>query len=314
MIPCNCCPLGLTRCSYTYTDCEPDTVLVSQSTTSPVPNQTLVTANPNGIGTINLAATADGNTAGGSYGGFNTNAGNATNLIMEYRWNVAVDRAVQIRLWNNGGGNLNDGDGIGTALVTLLDGAGAQLWQGNLVAGNGGAIFTTELNGVSIANQINGIRRMRLQNITNLAGGAPDILWRNINLRLTYLATLTFVCGPNTITATVEGVNAGLAIPGAGLITQTNGPHTLTFSSLRPFTGSIVTNRPADFSQTTNIQSGTVVTMIGNHANTQFQMNFEARNPSDQAQPAFGMICDGVAIWYDTNGEPVDATELVDCT
>jgi hypothetical protein len=41
-------------------------VLLAQSTTSPVPNQTLVTANPNGIGTINLAATADGNTAGGS--------------------------------------------------------------------------------------------------------------------------------------------------------------------------------------------------------------------------------------------------------
>ncbi len=111
MIPCNCCPLGLTRCSFTYTDCTPAPVLLAQSTTSPVPNQTLVTANPNGIGTINLAATADGNTAGGSYGGFNSNAGNATNVIMEYRWNVAVDRAVQIRLWNNGGGNLNDGDG-----------------------------------------------------------------------------------------------------------------------------------------------------------------------------------------------------------
>jgi len=45
---------------------------VQGSTTSPVPNQSVVVANPNGFGIQNIAATADGNTAGGSYGGITT--------------------------------------------------------------------------------------------------------------------------------------------------------------------------------------------------------------------------------------------------
>lgn len=136
-IPCNCCPTEITRCRYDYIACTAAPTIVQGSTTSPVPNQSVVVANPNGFGIQNIAATADGNTAGGSYGGITTGLGNAINVVIEYRWTTAVDRAVQIRLWNNGGGNVNDFDGIGTALATILDGNANVLWQGNLVAGNG---------------------------------------------------------------------------------------------------------------------------------------------------------------------------------
>jgi len=70
---------------------------VQGSTTSPVPNQSVVVANPNGFGIQNIAATADGNTAGGSYGGITTGLGNAINVVIEYRWTTSVDRAVQKR-------------------------------------------------------------------------------------------------------------------------------------------------------------------------------------------------------------------------
>lgn len=71
-IPCNCCPTEITRCRYDYIACTAAPTIVQGSTTSPVPNQSVVVANPNGFGIQNIAATADGNTAGGSYGGITT--------------------------------------------------------------------------------------------------------------------------------------------------------------------------------------------------------------------------------------------------
>lgn len=96
-IPCNCCPTEITRCRYDYIACTAAPTIVQGSTTSPVPNQSVVVANPNGFGIQNIAATADGNTAGGSYGGITTGLGNAINVVIEYRWTTAVDRAVQKR-------------------------------------------------------------------------------------------------------------------------------------------------------------------------------------------------------------------------
>ncbi len=309
-IPCNCCPTEITRCRYDYIACTAAPTIVQGSTTSPVPNQSVVVANPNGFGIQNIAATADGNTAGGSYGGITTGLGNAINVVIEYRWTTAVDRAVQIRLWNNGGGNVNDFDGIGTALATILDGNANVLWQGNLVAGNGGAIFVTELNGVSLANQINGIRVLRLSNITNLPGAAaPDILWRNIDFRLTYVATMTWVCPQGTVVADIVGVNSGITL-GAGTLTQTNGPHTLTFRSNKVFNATIVTNRPANFS-TLTVTNGTVLTITGNQINN-FVLNPQFRD-DQSATPVFGMLCNGVMTWYDSNGNPVAAANIEDC-
>ncbi len=335
-IPCDCCPTTITRCRRVDPTCNSAPAIVPGLVTSPVPNQALVTDNPNGYGIVNIAATADGNNSGGSYGGINSGLGNATGVIVEYRWSNAVNKVVQIRLWNNAGGSVNDEDGIGTAVATLLDADGNILWQGALVAGNGGAIFTTNLNGT--ANEINGVRVLRLSNITNLGthkhtwqhhpdrwsavgrrrcfGGltngseaAPNILWRDINFRLRYSAIITWACPLGTIRGYVEGLDAGLTL-GAGTLVQTNGPHTITFKSQVAFNGTIVTNRPANFSSLT-ITNGSVITVSGNQTNN-FVVNFTF--PENAVlSPVFGTLCDGVMTWYDTGGNVVPAAQIKDC-
>lgn len=307
-IPCDCCPTTITRCRRVDPTCNSAPTIVPGLVTSPVPNQALVTDNPNGYGIQNIAATADGNNSGGSYGGINSGLGNATGVIVEYRWSNAVNKVVQIRLWNNAGGSVNDEDGIGTAVATLLDADGNILWQGALVAGNGGAIFTANLNGT--ANEINGVRVLRLSNITNLGTqAAPNILWRDINFRLRYSAIITWACPLGTIRGNVEGLDAGLTL-GAGTLVQTNGPHTITFKSQVAFNGTIVTNRPANFSSLT-ITNGSVITVSGNQTNN-FVVNFTF--PENAVlSPVFGTLCDGVMTWYDTGGNVVPAAQIKDC-
>lgn len=307
-IPCDCCPTTITRCRRVDPTCNSAPAIVPGLVTSPVPNQALVIANPNNYGIVNIAATADGNNSGGSYGGINSGLGNATGVVVEYRWDIPVNKAIQIRLWNNGGGSVNDEDGIGTAVATLLDADGNILWQGALVAGNGGAIFTTNLNGT--ANEINGVRVLRLSNITNLGTqAAPNILWRDINFRLRYSAIITWACPLGTIRGYVEGLDAGLTL-GAGTPVQTNGPHTITFKSQVAFNGTIVTNRPANFSSLA-ITNESVITVSGNQTNN-FVVNFTF--PENAVlSPVFGTLCDGVMTWYDTGGNVVPAAQIKDC-
>lgn len=309
-IPCNCCSTNLTRCFQQQVPviCNDPPVLVAQSQQSPIPATTLVQGQA-GVGIANppLSSTADNNTAGASFSGFN---GDAPNAIIDYTYGVIQDRVLAIRLWNNGGAVLTDADGLGpTTIVELFDNLGVSIFgPTNLVAGNGGAIFSTNVAGLP---GLNGVRRMRLTNVVGIPGGSnPGPLWRNISLFEAYLATITWDCPPNQVVATVNGLNAGLAI-GAGTLTQTNGPHTLTFDSPTAFTGTIVTNNPGNFS-TLAVTNGTVVTLTGNAVN-QFVVNYTFPVDISAAEPAFGMLCDGVVKWYNAAGVEVNASLLVDC-
>lgn len=310
MIPCGCCSTQLVRCFIQNTEpvCSDVPALVADPVTSPVPTTTLV-QNPGGPGIANppLSRTADNNTAGASYSGFGNDAPNA---IIDYTYAVIQDRVVNIRLWNNGGSILNDADGLGAAvMVTLFDDIGTAIFGPTaLTAGNGGAIFVTP---VSALPGLNGVRRMRLTNIVGIPGGSnPGPLWRNINLQLAYHAVMTWDCPPVAITAEIDGALAGLTV-GPGTLTQTNGPHTLTFDSAEAFTGTIVTNNPGNFS-TLAITNGTVVTLTGNAVN-QFDVDFSLPSIVPTQLPAFGMLCDGAVVWYDSLGLQVNPVLLIDC-
>lgn len=301
---CGCCPANLVRC---YLDDRPCTcnipTVVAESISSTIPQPVLV-ANPNGVGAISLAATCDNNIAGASYGGFNTDGNNnaAINIVLEYRWATPQNRVINIRLYNSGGGILNDGDGIDTATATLLDGAGVVLWQGPLNANNGTNVDITPVP------FLNGVRVLRLTNIVGLPGAAPDILWRNINLHIRYQALITWTCCDKTVTGFVEGINNGITFTAVtGNLVQVNGPHTITFNSTTPFNAVITTNQPASFS-TLNITNGTVVTVSGNRNQT-----FRIDGQFEDTFPAFAMVCDDTVEYQSVTGAVIPTNQLFEC-
>ena len=101
----------------------------------------------------------------------------ATGVVIDYGFTTPKQAVAALLLDNNGGGVLNDSDGIGTATVQVLDSNGSVLFSGQLVAGNGGSTFRT-----SFPDALDDVARVRLSNITNLAPAvaAPDIIWREL--------------------------------------------------------------------------------------------------------------------------------------
>jgi hypothetical protein len=314
MIPCDCCPTQMMRCFVQSTEpiCSDPPALVADPVTSPVPTTVLV-ANPDGRAIANppLSRTADGNTAGGSYSGFSTPGGSTTgaqNIVIDYVYPVVQDRVTNIRLWNQGGSILSDNDGLSPlTVVELYDITDTLIFTSNLNAGNGGAIFSTV---VSAFPGLDGVAKLRLRNLGKISTSGASPLWRNIDLQLAYHAVMTWDCPPVQVAADVNGALAGLAV-GVGTLTQTNGPHTLAFSSAEPFTGTIVTNNPGNFS-TLAITNGTVVTLTGNAVN-QFDVDFTLPSIVPTQLPAFGMLCDGAVVWYDSQGLQVNPVLLTDC-
>lgn len=208
MIPCDCCATQMMRCFEADTPiCNNPPTQVVLPTQSSIPTTTLV-ANPNNLTIWNppLSQTADNNTSGGSASGFNTPGGQgqtaALGVIIDYTYTEDIDRVINIQLWNQGGGILNDNDGLRPPTqVTLFDNGGTPIFGPvGLNAGNGGAIFNTAVSGLP---GLNGVRRMRLTNIAATSAGGARPLWRNIALQLAYRSVLTWNCPPATVTATI---------------------------------------------------------------------------------------------------------------
>lgn len=226
-------------------DCGPGVLTVAPTVDPPIASAA-VEANPNGFTVSSLPATIDGNISG-SWGTITTNSGGSMpGLVLRYTFTAPADIA-GIRLYNQYGGILNDRDGIGSGTLTVLDAADNVLWTGPLVAMNGGAPQVTAFGEV-----LHEAASFTLSDLTrNPTAAVTTIGFREITAVAPYQAQIVWDCPNETITAQIEGVSAGLAYDGVNL-TQTNGPHTFTFSSsLGAFSATIDTDNPAAWSTTT---------------------------------------------------------------
>ncbi len=307
----DCCPLQLTKCSQMrYTP----SCLITPVATQVVPKTTgafavAVTANPNGYGIINIAATGDNNTAGASYGGIDRPANaSAPGVVIRYTNPVNFNRVIRVKLWNNGGGNVNDSDGLASATVTLRDSALNILYTGTLIGANGGAVQS--LNNIG---KIDNVRYLFLSNITSLTGSAsPDILWRNIQMEAAALTDFIWSCGDFSLKARFDSPDVAPTIVN-GVLNQipTASPATLTFTSSHEFSGFIKTNRPNDFSSL-NITNGTQITVTNTGVNAKWLIPYVTF--VDDPIMTFASKCEGEdVIWRNANGEFVPTEYLVEC-
>ena len=106
-------------------------------------NTVAVVANPAGHSITGIGRTIDGSTAGNNFARIFTGSGHATGVVIDYRFTVPKLEVTGVQLFNNGGSNLGDADGIGGALVEVFDSAGTVIFSGPLTTGNGATVRTT---------------------------------------------------------------------------------------------------------------------------------------------------------------------------
>jgi uncharacterized repeat protein (TIGR01451 family) len=132
-----------------------------------------VTANPDGWSVQNLDITIDDSTAGTPLAGIMSGPSDPTGVVIDYTYDEPKHQVTLLRLWNQAGGNLNDQDGIGTALVEVFDDSNNLLFSGGLNAGNGGTPFDTVF-----PDPLDDVSTVRLSNITIQNVQAIRPLWR----------------------------------------------------------------------------------------------------------------------------------------
>lgn len=162
--PCPCCPTGVVACAIVQVQ--------FQSVAQTVPEA--------GWNPSSLNATIDGNT-GGQICGYTTGGATipSTALRVEYTTPGARNRVRGLRLWNQGGNDLGDADGLGTFTAEYY--AGATLLFTQACQGfNGGQIFDQWLPNDGV---LDGVTRVVLRNLGtqgNVNGVKP--LWRELML------------------------------------------------------------------------------------------------------------------------------------
>ncbi len=212
-------------------------------------------------------------------------------------------------IWNNGGGVLNDFDGIGTATVTLRDINSNILFVGTIVGPNGGGIGV-----LNVLPEVNGVKYIFLSNITNLAcGAAPDILWRHIQVEAASLVDFEWTCGAFNLTAQFDSPDTTPTLVN-GILTQTatSSPAILTFTSDYEFNGVIRTNLAADFSSLNITNNSQIVVTRTTAANTKWLLPFVTF--VDKPVMTFASQCEGEPIiWRNAKGEFVPTEYLTEC-
>jgi hypothetical protein len=165
VLPCDCCPVVDSICA-----------LVAHQFTA-----VIETVAAPGWGQTNLPLTIDGN-VGGQVNGYNSPAGNpppgSTPTVRYSVDSLNQQNVAGVRLWNQGGGNLSDFDGLGpTTTVTFLDAALVPLFSTTLNAANGGAPTTTLL-----PSQLDGVAFVELSTLGKLTAGSVAPLWREFQI------------------------------------------------------------------------------------------------------------------------------------
>lgn len=163
-VPCDCCATGAPRCA-----------LVAVQFTSAV--QTVAQA---GWTPVAIAATSDGITATVSLSGYNSPGGIAPTPTPQvtYTHTAPQDRVRGLRLWNQGGGNLSDFDGLGVFVADFYAGA-TLLSTLNTSGANGGAAQNLLLPALA---ELNGVDRVVIRNLAKLSAGTVAPLWRELQL------------------------------------------------------------------------------------------------------------------------------------
>lgn len=162
-VPCDCCPTGAPRCALVAVQFSGVVQSVAAAGWAPT-----------------LPPTIDGITATVALSGYTSPAGIAPTPTPEvtYTHTVPLDRVRGLRLWNQGGGNLSDFDGLGAFVADFYAGA-TLLATLNTSGANGGAAQNLLLPGNA---ELNGVDRVVMRNIAKLSAGTTAPLWREIQL------------------------------------------------------------------------------------------------------------------------------------
>jgi hypothetical protein len=276
--------------------------LQEQPTLSPTIASALVEANPGAFTVNGLEAGYDGQLTTWTTTTLD-DTGAAPGLVLRYTFAGAADIA-QVELENNYGGIVNDGDGIGAATLSVYDAGGVQLWQGPLVAGNGGAIYATTFDGAVLRGAssftLSDIVRQPSRTVTQIG-------WREIRAVGSYRALITWDCPNETIQARVEGLRPGIAYDGM-MLDQTGGPHTFTFSSsVGAFDATLETDNPSAWSSTAVSDTAPQTVLSGDATLT---LNVVA---SAQAQVRSGWLNEDGTVTDANTGEEVPDPQIVPC-
>lgn len=164
VMPCDCCSVQAAGCALVGVQFSGVTETVPQAGWNPV----------------NLAATADGVTSTVTLSGYNTAVGNTPSaaLRIEYALATPQNRVRGVRLWNQGGSDLNDADGLNHFTVEFYAGA-VLLTTATFQTQNGGAPTTHTL---PLGLELNGVTRIVLRTLDKQIGGSIAPLWREIQL------------------------------------------------------------------------------------------------------------------------------------
>jgi hypothetical protein len=127
-----------------------------------------------------LPLTIDGVTATATTSGYNSPAGTtaSTTLRVTYTHSTPQNRVRGLRLWNQGGVDLNDSDGLGNFTAEFYSGA-ALLATLLCAGGNGGASFTFTL---PTGTELNAVDSVILRNLGKQSGSTVAPLWRELQL------------------------------------------------------------------------------------------------------------------------------------
>lgn len=162
-VPCDCCIVGPPRCALGSVQFAGVAETVAQA----------------GWNQVNLAATADGITNTTSLSGYNTAVGNTPSTTLRIEYTIPpTDRVRGLRLWNQGGSDLNDADGINNFTAEFYTGVtllATQSWQ----AVNGGQAQTFVL---PFGTELSTVDRVVLRTLDKQTGSSVAPLWRELQL------------------------------------------------------------------------------------------------------------------------------------
>lgn len=164
VIPCDCCPSVPPACANVAVLFSGVSETVSQAGWVPV----------------NLPGTIDGITATATLSGYNSPSGTtaSTTLRVTYTVSPPQQRVRGLRLWNQGGGDLNDSDGLGTFTAEFY--SGATLLASLITSGaNGGSAQDLLL---PPGTQLSNVDSVVLRNLGKLSGSTVSPLWRELQL------------------------------------------------------------------------------------------------------------------------------------
>lgn len=164
VMPCACCDTGAVGCAMVGVQFTGVSETASQAGWTPT----------------NLNLTIDGVVNDPTISGYTSPGGNtpSTTLRVTYTHSTPQNRVVGLRVWNQGGGNLNDADGLNHFTAEFYAGAtllATQTWQ----SANGAAPTTHTL---PLGLELNGVDSVVLRTLDKQTTSTVAPLWRELQL------------------------------------------------------------------------------------------------------------------------------------